>query len=240
MGLKETLKKLLVWFAFDQKWKCNICDEEIFNGEYFCDKCKSELPLNNGHICEHCGRQTEIPEKYCLTCKDKLVNVDIARSSFVYDKPVSGLIKDLKYNKKQYLANPLGEYLVKTYKENSFDADYIIFPPMTEKAFKKRKYNQAELLSKVVSEGTGVPIIDVIEKVRETERQATLNREQRLKNLKGAFRVTKRKILKDKTIMIIDDVTTTGATSEIIAEKLKRAGARKVILLTVASTPSKK
>jgi predicted amidophosphoribosyltransferase len=71
----------------------------------------------------------------------------------------------------------------------------------------------------------------------QTKRQATLTREQRIKNLKDAFKVANKNLVKDKTLVIIDDVSTTGATAQAIAEKLKNAGAKNVYLISVASTP---
>ena len=75
-----------------------------------------------------------------------------------------------------------------------------------------------------------------IAKVRETKRQARLTRSERLKNLSEAFSILDKKTVKDKVFVLIDDVTTTGATAETVASKLKKAGADKVYLITVAST----
>ena len=110
---------------------------------------------------------------------------------------------------------------------------------MTQKSQKKRGYNQSFILAKGVSEKVGAPLFCGIEKVKETKRQATLRRDDRLKNLKDAFRITNKRQIKDKTVLIVDDVTTTGATGEAIAERLKKAGAKIVYLLTVASLPPK-
>ena len=93
------------------------------------------------------------------------------------------------------------------------------------------------MLAEEVSKITSVPLYDGIEKVKETKRQAKLNRQERLKNLEGAFRVFERAKIKDKEIVLIDDVSTTGATAQAVADKLKRAGAKRVYLITVASTP---
>ena len=103
----------------------------------------------------------------------------------------------------------------------------------------KKQVSDAQLSNQVVDVGEVVFSGDGIIKVKETKRQATLSRDDRLKNLKGAFRVKNKKEIKDKTVLIVDDVTTTGATGEAVAEKLKKAGAKAVYLLTVASLPPK-
>lgn len=240
MGLGKRLSDFFDKLLYHPKWTCNVCGKEIFDGEYFCSDCKDKLPYNNGAICEHCGRKTEVAETYCLTCKNNLPSIDIGRSAFVYDRPVNTLIKNLKYKKKRYIADILSDYLAITYFRHYLYADLITYPPMTDKAVRKREYNHAALLAEKLSEKINIPVIETLKKTKETERQATLNRSERMKNLVGAFRVSKRKQIKDKTILIVDDVTTTGATAEILASKLKKAGALKVILLTVASVPSVK
>jgi competence protein ComFC len=109
---------------------------------------------------------------------------------------------------------------------------------MTAKTERKREYNHAKLLAEKLSVIINVPVANVIVKLKETERQARLGKKDRLKNLIGVFKITNKKLIKDKTILIVDDVTTTGATAEVISAKLKKAGAKRVMLLTVASVPS--
>ena len=94
-------------------------------------------------------------------------------------------------------------------------------------------------MAKALSERVGVCCECLLEKTVETKRQANLDRSQRLKNLVDAFKVIDKKKVKNKTIVIVDDVSTTGATGEAVASKLKRAGAQQVILLTVASVSPK-
>lgn len=233
------LKRFLGKYLFNAKWTCQICGKEIFDGKYFCDNCALELPHNEGAKCSHCGRKTLAPVAYCSTCINSLVSFELGRSAFVYQKPISTLIKNFKYKNKRYLSDTFAEYLSAVYYKNYMSADIVTYVPMTEKAKRKRGYNQSELLAKSFCSLTDLPIENVIEKVKETARQAKLDRSGRLKNLAGAFRVSNRKLIKDKTVLVIDDVTTTGATAEVIADKLKRAGAKQVYLLTIASVPPK-
>ncbi|MBQ0099203.1 MAG: ComF family protein [Firmicutes bacterium] len=240
MKILESIKRFFNRYFFYDKWTCNACGKEIFNDEYFCDDCLNNLPLIKGAKCEHCGRKTIQDETYCLSCKERLIAVDKARSSFSYEKPINLSIQKYKYNGKKYLADLFTYYLFITATENLMTADYIVYVPMTEKSLKKRGFNHGKLLAEKLSIKMGIPVIDVIEKTKETPRQAKLSRDERLENLKGCFRLTKRKSIKGKSVLIVDDVITTGATSETIANILKRAGAKAVYLLTVASVPSKK
>ena len=215
-----------------------MCGEENFDGGFVCKKCEQNLPYNDKIVCEHCGRKTEIREEYCVTCKENMVSVDKARSVFSYEGTIRKLITIFKYDNARYLAEYFGDKMTLLYLKNCFNADGLIYVPMEEKAERKRGYNQSRLLAERISSKTEVPIFECLEKTKKTLRQARLNRKDRLKNLEGAFKVKKRKILKDKTVVIIDDVTTTGATAEVIAKALKKSGAKLVYLLTVASTPA--
>jgi competence protein ComFC len=238
MTFREKINGFLEKYFFNPKWKCLSCGKEIFNGENFCKECKKELPFNDKVICAHCGREIIAPEDYCLTCKDKLTSIDLSRSAFTYKPPISTLIKELKYKNRKYLADILAEYLALTYFKNLFAPDFITFVPMTKKSMRKRKYNQSMLLANGLSKRVNVIVKEVLIKKEDTARQVqTKSREERFVNLKTAFKVIDKKSVKDKKILIVDDVTTTGATGEILAEKLKSAGAKTVYLLTVASVP---
>ena len=125
------------------------------------------------------------------------------------------------------------------YFKNYLNADAVVYIPMTDKALRKRGYNQSKILAEEFCKITGLELIDCVVKVKETSRQATLNREQRQRNLKSAYRVINRKLVRGKKIVIIDDVTTTGATAETVADRLKRAKAKAVFLISVASVSPK-
>lgn len=237
MGLKKKLLDFLKEYFCNSDWRCLVCGKEIFDTNKLCENCLSKMPFNDQNICEHCGRKVIAGEKYCSTCKGKLVYIDKGRSVFNYQKPINTLIKRLKYDNQRFIIDYFVEKLTLVYLMNYFNADFITFIPMTEKAYRKRGYNQSYILAKGLSEKVEVPLFGGVVKVKQTKRQATLSRDQRLKNLKDAFRITEKKIIKDKTVLIVDDVTTTGATGEAVAERLKKAGAKIVYLLTVASLP---
>lgn len=221
------------------KWRCASCGKEVFENENFCSECYAKLPFNDEHICEHCGRKVIADENYCSTCKNVLTKIDRARSVFIYKPPISSLIWRAKYFNAKYLLEMFSEYLATYYFKFYFNSDYLCYVPMTKKAERKRGYNQSKVLAEAVSKKTCVPIANVTVKTKETEKQVSLNATSRRKNLTEAFKIINRKTIKDKVLLIIDDVTTTGATGEALAEKLKKAGAKRVELLTIASVPPK-
>lgn len=240
MSIKAFFKKILSIFdkgVYNSDWRCLSCGKEIFENQKICDDCLKQLPYNDKYICYHCGRQTVAPEQYCTTCKGNLTALDKCRSFFVYKKPISTMIMRLKYGNQRYLVEYFAGCLAKIYLQNYFNADGLVYVPMTKKDFLKRGYNQSKLLAESLSNMVNVPVLDCLVKKIQTKRQATLTREQRIKNLKDAFKVANKNLVKDKTLVIIDDVSTTGATAQAIAEKLKNAGAKNVYLISVASTP---
>lgn len=239
MGLRSFLAKAFSFGLYDPKWRCNACGKEIFYGKYFCGNCEKELPYNDKTVCEHCGREIKNPADYCTTCKGVLVSVDKARSAFCYRKPVSGLIKKAKYANAKYLFDFFAEKLAYIYLKNGFATETVCFVPMSAQRLKKRKYNQSEILARKVAALINLPVSDCIVKTKETKRQAGLGRTERLKNLTDSFRVADKVSVRGKNVLLIDDVTTTGATAEAVSAKLKKAGAIRVFFLSVASVPPK-
>lgn len=229
-------KKLSEVFFYPH-WRCLNCGAEVFDEQAFCDDCLKTLPYNDKAICDHCGRKLNVFSHYCSTCKGKLTSLDKCRSCFNYAPPISKLIKNAKYGNARYLIEYFAEQMSGVYFQNYFNADCLTFVPMTEKAERKRGYNQSRLLAEKLSAIINLPVIDCLQKKKETKRQATLNKEQRQKNLLDSFKVKSKKEIANKSIVIIDDVTTTGATAQVIAETLKKAGALRVYLITVASVP---
>lgn len=222
-------------FLFPVDITCNVCGREIFEG-YFCSECEEKLPFNDGFICNHCGRRVFGAEEFCSSCNGRETYFDRARSVFVYSEPIKKLIASLKYNGKRYLAEVFAFYLARLYYSSFFNSDAVVYPPMSKERLKDRGYNQAELLAKEFSILTGIPVLDdVLVKNKETLRQATLNAADRRKNLQGSFGLRNAYLIKSKNVLVIDDVMTTGATAEILAELLVKNGAKRVDVLTVSS-----
>ena len=236
---KYSLSKGIQNAFFNLKWRCNVCDKENFNGDYFCNECLNSLPIIKEYKCEHCGRLTAYSTNYCDSCIEKNINFDKARSLFSYEEPIDTLIQNLKYNSKLYLAEIFADLFVESFLTNFPDTDYITFVPSTKKTIKERGYNQSEILADKLSEKTGIKVLSTAKKVKDTERQATLNAEERRKNLQGVFKINDVDI-KGKNLLIVDDVLTTGTTVDVFAKLLKKKKVCKVYVLTVASVSKTK
>lgn len=219
----------------EHNFTCDLCGREVFSGEHVCEPCRKILPWNDGNVCPLCGRK--VGEKgICLECKYKRLPVDKARSALLHEGEAAHLV--MRAKKHKYLCRTLAELMEPLLKEFS-DADALVFVPMTEKAYKKRGYNQSRLIAEELSRRSGLPVLDVAVKTRETDAQKSLGRQAREKNLEGCFHISDRKAVKGKKLLIIDDTLTTGATAGEYASRLKRAGATAVYALTATSVQTK-
>ena len=150
------------------------------------------------------------------------------------------VIHKLKFDNKQYLAKNLS-LLMRNYFDNHpelQDIDVIIPIPIHEKRLKMRGYNQSELLLESFTD-TGKVCLNCVERNVETESQRTKNAKERIENMTNCFSVKNKSIIKNKKILIVDDVFTTGATCNSLAKTLLKAGAKQVKCLTLASTTKK-
>ena len=137
----DSLRKVLTKLFFQVNYTCNVCEKEIFTGDYFCADCLKSLPEIKQDKCEHCGRITSFPVEYCDSCMQKNINFDMARSLYDYVMPINSLIKTFKYDGKRYLAEVFANKLRDLYVKEFITADVIVYVPMTNERLKERGYN---------------------------------------------------------------------------------------------------
>ncbi len=226
------LGELLGKFLFPREFTCDICGVETFKSN-LCPVCYETVVFNNGYVCPVCGRKTAFPV-ICLECKDNAPVFKKAVSPLVYEDGSKILIAKFK-NGNGYLKEYFADLIAEKVKELP-QIDSIVYVPMTEKAVRERGYNQAELLARSLAKRLNLPVIkNAVIKQKDSKEQKKLNRREREKNLKGCFKVENRLEIKDKNILLVDDVLTTGATSDAVCKILISAGALNVFLATVAS-----
>lgn len=237
-NILEQLKISLNKAFFPLRYTCSVCGREVFDDSFLCKKCFDTLELNDGFRCEKCGRKTAGETSNCVSCRTQH-GVDKARSAFSYEGAIIPLIHKLKYSSAKYVATLLAPYLKEVYVNEFFSPDVITFVPMRPLPKEERGYNQAEILAEELAKLVDNQVIEALSKTRDTSNQASLGYKDRLENLKNAYKVIDVKAIKDKKVLLVDDVLTTGATSDEVALTLKRAGAKSVYLLTVASVPDR-
>lgn len=230
--------KFIKELLFPKNTKCIICNEEIFidNDFCICPSCTTKLP----HIlkgCEICGRKVIGESRVCEYCKNNKYDFKIARACFYYTDIMHKVIYHLKYDNAKYLSPYLSKILYNYYSTSKDfeNIDIITCVPIHKNRLKKRGYNQSELLLESFIKTNKVNI-NIIEKTKDTGSQTEKTYIERLTGLESAFVVTDKEIVKNKNILIIDDIFTTGATANSISKELKKSGAKSVKVLTLCST----
>jgi ComF family protein len=191
------------------------------NAVFFCVTCRT--PFQNSFPLDFEGR--------CALCRSGLRGFDAAYCYGSYEGALRELIHLLKYRGVKTLARPLGDLLMAALpRDERFDG--IAPVPLHWLRQWQRGFNQSDLLARTIARRCGVPVIHALKRVRPTVAQAGLSNTGRRQNVAAAFRP--RRAVQGKRILLIDDVMTTGSTAAACAQALKRAGAAKVALLTVA------
>ena len=231
--------KFLKELLYPSLTKCIICNEEIFidNDFCICPNCMTNLPHILNNFCKVCGRKVVGESIVCEHCKTTKFDFKVARAPFYYIGIMRKVVYHLKYDNAKYLAPYLSKILYSYYKtsEDFKDIDLITCVPIHKNRLKKRGYNQSELLLESFLQTNKVNT-KIIEKVIDTGSQTEKTYIERLSGLENAFSITDKNFVKNKNILIIDDIFTTGATINTISKELLKAGAKSVKGLTLCST----
>lgn len=218
---------------------CLSCAEE---GAYLCAACRAALPTHPP-ACFVCKRLTPGDGKSptgrtCKPCRKKS-RIYASFSPFPYgNPPIRNAIHELKYKRAREVAPMLGELLCASlaFYRVSLPQDALIIPiPLHKSRERVRGFNQSRLIAHTAASILNLPMrTDILRKIKKTAPQMELAREARLTNLADAFAVSDIHAIRNRTCILIDDVSTTGATMESAAKTLKAAGAKKIWALTVA------
>lgn len=205
----------------------------------WCESCLRELPWISSPICPTCGTpypsSPSAPDHLCGECALSGMPFDTARSAVEHEGVVRDRIHQFKFGGRLHWVPALVALLDRTFhSECPGRVDMIIPVPLHVRRLKERGYNQSALLAGRLARRLGFPArFDVLERIRWTDPQTRLNREDRQKNVKGSFRVNTPNAVKGKRILLVDDVFTTGTTLMECSKALKNGGAGEVHALTV-------
>jgi ComF family protein len=222
--------------------QCLSCEALVPTHGTLCLSCWQKMQFIADPICTCCGHPFEYAMGESVLCGNCMRARPVyarARSVFRYDDMSRALVLKLKYHDQLQLAPVYGVWLAKAGRELIEASDVIIPVPLYYWRFVGRRYNQAALLAQALAKKTGQPVLlDAIRRLRATESQSGLTFAQRRDNVKGAFAANEKYIsaIKGKSILLIDDVMTTGATLGQCAKTLLDAGAVSVNVLTLART----
>lgn len=218
---------------------CPACREQVRDGG-LCASCWSKLTMIAPPYCERLG----IPFAYdpgpgvlSMQAISDPPAYHRARAAVRYDDIARALVHALKYGDRIDLAPIMGRWMARAGHELLKDADAIIPVPLHWRRLWARRFNQSMLLSQQISGETGVPVADAaLRRIKATAQQVGLSQSERAQNVQGAFRVPpdRKAEVAGRRVVLVDDVLTSGATSDACARALLRAGAANVDLLVFA------
>lgn len=213
---------------FIRRVKSNLAD--IFY-TVKCPYCKNVIEKNN-YACEKCAKS--FPE---ISIIEYAVGGYKCVSPLPYKGDFANAIKRFKFRNQGVYAKQFAmlmvEKILREYKDEKFDI--ITCVPMHKNSLKVRKYNQAELLARQCAQILNKPYFDTLEKIKENKAQHSINSRERAKNVKGVYQVITKDLIKDKNILIIDDIITTGNTLGECAKMLEKAGCKSICCATMCA-----
>lgn len=225
---------------YPEKNTCFICDkyDENIGDAYICDQCEQKMRKITAPVCAKCSKPItyDKPSAVCRECASEEKYFQASKSLFEYEGAAKKAIYDYKYYNKPYFYKMFGGMMVNYMKkENYLDFNYIIPVPLHPSKLRQRGYNQAELLAVFISQALNIPYIDGLKRIKKTKKQSQQSKAERQKNLRGAFgvKMPPLKII-DKSVLLVDDIYTTGSTVNECSKVLLDCGADKVFAITIA------
>lgn len=207
--------------------RCVLCS---LSGAFLCVSCLEALPRADGWRCARCWLPLQ-PNRECRRCQEWPYALTGLRSAFRYEDRVRRIIKDLKFQGLACLVEPLTAPLADV---SNFEADVVTAVPMHSMRQRVRGYNQAQLLARSLSQTQGLAYLDALRRSGKQQPQVELRADERRRNMQGAFTVVNPREIARASVLVVDDVATTGATLDACARALLAAGAREVHGLTLA------
>ena len=227
--LTGQLQEKIVDFFFPRR--CVGCGKV---GDFLCVDCRQKLPRILSPICKKCGKP-ESSGNLCSACWGQKTEIDGIRSVFRFEGIVRQAIHYLKYRNLKSISSCLAMLMADYLRDNPVYGGILVPVPLHSRRLRERGYNQSSLLAQELGKLIDIPVIDgSLRRIKDSLPQArTTAIEERRKNVKEAF-ACRDESLKEKSVILIDDVCTSGATLEACAVALKASGAISVWGLTLA------
>ena len=220
--------------------QCLSCGIIVAGESGLCSACWEQVDFLGPPCCPRCGFPFEFEvgeDVLCGSCLRTPPVFDRCRAAFRYDDNSRKLVLDLKYGDRTYLAPALARLLYQAGRRLAEEADMIVPVPLHRWRLLRRRFNQAALLATELGKLADKPVFnDAILRHRATPSQGGLTRKARQRNMRGAFRLRPdmRKRIAERRVLLVDDVLTTGATTDATVRCLLRGGASNVDVLTLA------
>ena len=228
-------------YIYPDNITCIICDNPIKSNNTYslCKGCFKELHfILDG--CGKCGKpiinhsleRESLSD--CSYCYNKTFYFDRVFSCIEYNDISKKFVLDFKYKNKTYLCKYIAQIMKEKLELENIKLDYILFVPLHKKRLNKRGFNQSELIAKEFSKLTNIPTLDCIKRVKNTKQLYQLSKTQRQKELKNGFEVKDNiYLIKNKNIILIDDIFTTGSTVNEISKVLRISCVNNICIFTL-------
>ena len=220
---------------------CRACSKKINEFDRnICDDCAKKIKERLPPFCVKCGRQLKgDPESIytCIDCRKDAPYFDQAWSACYYEGALKDLIHDFKYKKITSLSKDFTNLIINFMKKYNVgkDCQIIVSVPMHPDRLFKREINHSDILARDLGRSLKIPYsTNTLRKIKNTSLQSKLKRQERIKNLSSSFSLKDNSIIRDKNILLVDDLFTTGSTVNECSRVLKDAGARHVEVITLA------
>ena len=219
---------------------CAVCGTAVEESMHLCEKCAARAPRISAPFCARCSEPFcgAIENQFvCANCAHRDLQFEAAVSAYRSRSVVRLVLLQFKYNRQLHLRHVITGWLLEALTdarlhERVFDA--IVPVPLHPARVRERGFNQAEVLARELARHTGLPVLRALERTRYTSTQTLLDRADRMRNLRNAFRLRKNVSVRDCRVLLLDDVLTTGSTLSECAGVLRRQGACSIFALTAA------
>jgi len=222
--------------------RCEACGR--LGREPICGECWGAIARIAAPVCARCGEPFDPRAQaapVCAQCRSRgRAALSVVRSAAYYEGPLVAAIGRFKYRGQMVLGRPLGKIMAEALASGPASelepegVDVVCAVPLHESRLRERGFNQSELLAEAVAEAAGRPLEALLVRRRATLPQVDLPAPSRATNVRGAFAANLRQVIAGRTVLLVDDLFTTGATLGECGRALRRAGAREVRVFTLA------
>lgn len=220
--------------------RCPVCDGIVKPpGRLICPGCFGRLSPVRPPVCKKCGKEIiDAAAEYCVDCIRRGRSFEYGVALLNYDETARRSMARIKYSNRREYLDFYGAALAARHEKTirRMNADAIVPVPLHSSRMRQRGFNQAEVMARILGERLGVPVMpDLLVRDRKTQPQKDLTARERLKNLSGAIRAGK---IPDgiRTVLLTDDIYTTGSTVEACTRALMKAGIGKVYFAVICIT----
>lgn len=230
-------------FDFLYPPRCPVCNHvRLPWEEVCCPACRKTLKAVGEDTCYFCGRQVAEQEEYCSRCQKKRPVYERGFSVFLYEGTLRESLMGFKFRGREWNGRFYAEEILRCHKKElaAFGAEAVVPVPVHRRKMRKRGYNQAEIIARYIAKELRLPCRSrLLVRKRYTTPQKELGETERLQNLLDAFAVSdaprEKKRMTPKSVILVDDILTTGSTLEVCGRILKRAGVERIAAVTVCT-----